>query len=87
MVWDGGEYTQIQVVKETGSFISTYSTMPIPSYEASNVGGHAGIIQEFFTCIQNGTQPETQAADNIKSLAMVFGAIESAERGQKISIA
>ena len=87
VVWDGGEYTQIQVVKETGGFISTYSTMPIPSYEAGNVGGHAGIIQEFFTCIQNGTQPETQAADNIKSLAMVFGAIESAERGQKISIA
>ncbi len=85
-VWDGGESTQIQVVKERGGFISTYSDMPIPAYEASDIGGHAGIIQEFFTCIQNGTQPETQAADNIKSLAMVFGAIESAEKGQKISI-
>ncbi len=85
-VWDGGENTQIQVVKETGSFISTYSDVLIPSYEASNVGGHAGIIQEFFSCIQNGTQPETQAIDNIKSLAMVFGAIESAESGQKIRI-
>ena len=87
VVWDGGEHTQIQVVKETGGFISTHSDMPIPAYDANNVGGHAGIIQEFFTCIQNGTQPETQAADNIKSLAMVFGAIESAESGQKISIA
>ena len=87
MVWDGGERTQIQVVKETGGFISTYSDMPILAYEANNVSGHAGIIQEFFTCIQNGTPPETQAADNIKSLAMVFGAIESAESGQKISIA
>ncbi len=85
-IWNGGGHTQIQVVKETGGFISTYSEMPIPSYEASNVGGHAGIIQEFFACIQNGTQPETQAADNIKSLAMVFGAIESAESGQKVRI-
>ena len=84
--WDGGECTQIQVVKETGGFISSYSDLPMPPYEASNVGGHAGVIQEFFTCIQNGTQPETQAADNIKSLAMVFGAIESAESGQKIRL-
>ncbi len=86
MIWDGGERTQIQVVKETGNFISTYSDLPLPPFETNNVGEHAGIIQEFFSCIQNGTQPETQAADNIKSLAMVFGALESAERGQKISI-
>lgn len=85
-IWDGGENTRIQVVKETGGFISTYSDMPVPSYEASNIGGHAGIIQDFFTCIQNGTQPETRASDNIKSLAMVFSAIESAEKGQKIPI-
>lgn len=84
--WDGGESTQIQVVKETGGFISAYSDIPVPAYEASNIGGHAGIIREFFACIQQGTQPETQAIDNIKSLAMVFGAIESAESGQKIRI-
>jgi len=85
-VWDGGENTRIQVVKETGGFISSYSDMAVPPYEASDIGGHAGIIQEFFTCIQNGTQPETRASDNIKSLAMVFGAIESAEKSQKIPI-
>ena len=85
--WNGGENTQIQVVQETGGFISAYDDIALPPFEASNVGGHMGIIQEFFACIQNGTQPETRAADNIKSLAMVFGAIESAEKGQKISIA
>ena len=85
-VWDGGEHTRIQVVKETGGFISSYNDLSLPPYEASNIGGHAGIIQEFFTCIQNGTQPETRADDNIKSLAMVFGAIESAEKGQKVRI-
>ncbi|GAC1454317.1 MAG: hypothetical protein PVSMB2_03160 [Ktedonobacteraceae bacterium] len=69
------------------SFISTYSHMLIPPYEARNVGAHAGIIQEFFTCIQKGTQPETRTDDNTKSLAMVFGTIESAESGQKIHIA
>ena len=85
--WNGGQNTQVQVVKETGSFISAYNDILMPPYEAQNIGGHAGIIQEFFTCIQNGTQPETRATDNIKSLAMVFGSIESAESGQKIHIA
>ncbi|GAC1646543.1 MAG: Gfo/Idh/MocA family oxidoreductase [Ktedonobacteraceae bacterium] len=85
-IWNGGDTARAQIVKETGGFISTYSDIAIPPYEAQNVGGHAGVIQEFFTCIANGTQPETTADDNIKSLAMVFGAIESAETGQKVSI-
>ena len=86
VTWNGGDTTHVQVVKETGGFISAYEGIAIPPYEARNIGGHAGIIQEFFMCIQNGTQPETQAADNIKSLAMVFGAIESAETGKKVEI-
>ena len=36
----------------------------------------------------NGTPeaPETQTTDNIKSLAMVFGAIESAASRQRVTI-
>ncbi|TIS16487.1 MAG: gfo/Idh/MocA family oxidoreductase, partial [Mesorhizobium sp.] len=34
-----------------------------------------------------GTEPETRGTDNIKSLAMVFGAIESAETGRRVAIA
>jgi hypothetical protein len=30
--------------------------------------------------------PETYCADNIKSLAMVFGAIESSETGERVEI-
>lgn len=84
--WNGNDSAHVQVVKETGGFISSYNDIPIPPYVAHNVDGHGSIIQEFFTCIQHGTQPETRASDNIKSLAMVFGAIESAERGQKVNI-
>ena len=49
-------------------------------------GGHAGVICEFVQAVQTGTIPETVASDNIKSLAMVFGAIESAELGQPVAI-
>ncbi len=84
--WNGAEVAQAQIVKETGGFISTYQDLPITPYETHNIGGHTGIIREFLASIAQGTQPETNAADNFKSLAMVFGAIESAERGQKVSI-
>ena len=48
--------------------------------------GHEGIIQEFLRCVRTGAQPQTAGADNIKSLAMVFGAIKSAKLGRRVSI-
>ena len=78
---------EAEVAVKTGSFISELERLTIPSYDAgSKVGGHAGVIREFVRCVQYGGQPETVAADNIKSLAMVFGAIESARLGKPVPI-
>ena len=49
--------------------------------------GHAGCLQEMFAAIAAGRPAETSYGDNIKSLAMVFGAIESARRGARVEIA
>ena len=49
--------------------------------------GHAGCLQEMFAAIAAGRPAETSYGDNIKSLAMVFGAIESARRGARVDIA
>ncbi|MBT4504188.1 MAG: hypothetical protein HOC74_41040 [Gemmatimonadetes bacterium] len=57
-----------------------------PMRKADRIGGHAGLIREFVDCVQKGKQPETICTDNIKSLAMVFGAIESAEKGRVVKI-
>ena len=43
-------------------------------------------MQDFIAAIENGAEPETAGADNIKSLAMVLGAIESAETGRRVAI-
>ena len=48
--------------------------------------GHAGVIREFLDCLEKGTEPQTVCTDNIKSLAMVHAAVESAETGKKIQI-
>ncbi len=84
--WDGGGQMQAQAIAAEGQFLSNYQDVAIPAYEAGHVGGHGGIIREFFSCIQHGTQPETTASDNIKSLAMVLGAVASAEQGRKVDI-
>jgi predicted dehydrogenase len=56
----------------------------LETVDATKVDGHASIMREFLDCMRTGATPETNCADNLKSLAMVFRAIESAERGEKI---
>jgi predicted dehydrogenase len=84
--WDGSDGFQVQVVKKRGDFHSEMRDVELPLYEGPKTGGHGGCIRDFIRCIQTGETPETVCTDNIKSLAMVFGAIESAERRQYVSI-
>lgn len=79
--WDGAEHYEVQVVGKTGGFISNYQDLQIPEYDAKDkVEGHASLIKEFIHCVRTGEKPETICTDNIKSLSMVFGAIESSKR-------
>ena len=40
----------------------------------------------FHGAMPSDSLPETRGTDNIRSLAMVFGAIESAETGRRVAI-
>jgi predicted dehydrogenase len=85
--WDGGEGIIAEAVTATGGFRSETAPVEAPPLDpADGVGGHAGIIAEFVRCVRSGEQPETTCTENIKSLAMVFGAIESAEQGRPVQI-
>jgi len=82
--WDGADQYRCEAVAQAEGFRSTLEPVPVPPHEAGRkVGGHAGCIAEFVDCVRQGGVPETAAADNIKSLAMVFGAIASAESGRR----
>ncbi|MBO7744290.1 Gfo/Idh/MocA family oxidoreductase [Paenibacillus sp. MWE-103] len=48
--------------------------------------GHWGCLDEMFAALEEGRPAETDCLDNIKSVAMVFGAVESARTGQKIML-
>lgn len=43
-------------------------------------------MQDFIAATRGGPPPETAGTENIKSLAMVLGAIDSAESGRRIEI-
>jgi len=85
--WDGGGGFAAQVVVETGGFHSKLENVDIPDFEEpGKTGGHSGLIHEFVRCVQTGGVPETICTDNIKSLAMVFGAIESSQIGKCVDV-
>ena len=88
LVWDGfdGLKAEVVVPGRDGLFDKT-QPIEVPPLDASDrVDGHLGIIRDFIRAIETGTEPETRGSDNIKSLAMVFGAIESAETGRRVAI-
>ncbi|MDX8435087.1 Gfo/Idh/MocA family oxidoreductase [Mesorhizobium abyssinicae] len=89
LLWDGFDGLKAEVVipGRDGLFDKT-QPIEVPPLDASDrVDGHLGIIRDFMHAIETGTEPETRGTDNINSLAMVFGAIESAETGRRVAIA
>ncbi len=59
--------------------------MPPPPHP-SQTHGHASVIADFLNAVETRQPPETAGNDNIKSLAMVFAAIESARTHQRVLI-
>ena len=87
VVWDGGDGLEAEVVAKTGGFFSEHDRPDIPpAAPDAKSGGHDGLIREFVHCVRTGATPETVCTDNVKSLAMVLGAIESAETGSTVAV-
>ncbi|TPI59482.1 Gfo/Idh/MocA family oxidoreductase [Mesorhizobium sp. B3-1-7] len=88
VLWDGHDGLKAEVVASgRDGIIDKTQPIEVPPLDPTDrVGGHLGIIEDFMHAIETGAEPETRGADNIKSLAMVFGAIESAESGRRVAI-
>jgi hypothetical protein len=48
--------------------------------------GIAGSLRDFLHALETGATPMGECHDNIRSLAMVFSAIESAATGRRIAV-
>ncbi|SEQ73038.1 Predicted dehydrogenase [Faunimonas pinastri] len=87
LTWDGEDTFKAEAVAATGDFFSQMRTVEVPPPPPEmRIGGHAGVIADFVEAVRAGGTPETINRENIQSLAMVFGAIESAETGRRVAI-
>ncbi len=84
--WNGAESYRAQKISATGGFFNEFAEIDLPPLAAMPAVHHAGGIADFIHAVRTGGKPLNPGAENIKSLAMVFAAIESAETGQRVPI-
>jgi predicted dehydrogenase len=88
VVWDGAESLRCEIVRSDDGFLREHASVPTPTLQRTEFGHwHAASIRAYLDAVRAGRTPETVATDNIRSLAMVFAAIESAETHRRVSIA
>ncbi|MGV8955621.1 MAG: Gfo/Idh/MocA family protein, partial [Cypionkella sp.] len=87
LLWDGEDSVTAKVVDGHDGFFRPLRDVVVPQWtDESTTGEHVGVIANFLDAVETGHPPESAAVDNIKSLAMVFGAIESAKIRQRVAI-
>ncbi|MBI3986415.1 MAG: Gfo/Idh/MocA family oxidoreductase [Lentisphaerae bacterium] len=74
-----------QGVNGTEGFIRPLKDLDIPVPPLPAEGYHAG-LREMLEFLKTGQKPQTECHDNIRSLAMVFAAIESSRKGRRVPV-
>lgn len=86
LLWDGNDgLIAHRVVGEEG-FLRPVESVAVPPLAEPLDEGHAGVIADFVEAVRTGRAPLTPGTDNVRSLAMVLAAIESAETGARVAI-
>jgi predicted dehydrogenase len=79
LLWDGHERFEARAVAGDEGFHRPLAEIEVPPpAEPAETHGHQSVIAAFLNATENGRLPETSGDNNIRSLAMVLGAIESA---------
>jgi predicted dehydrogenase len=85
LLYAGDQSPSGEVVNRGEGFQRPRSPMPIVPVELTKTAMH-GALDEMLKYLRSDTIPQTECHDNIHSLAMVLGAIESSKSGKRIQI-
>ena len=87
VVWDGAEDLRCEVVSKPGGLLYEHERVPTPSLASSDPRlWHAKAVEAFLQAVRVGTVPETVCSDNVRSLAMVFAACDSADAQRRMAV-
>ena len=87
LIWDGGTESRCEMARGHGGFINDQVEIAGPDLVKTDPDSwHAAAINHFTGTVIKGGIPETHCVDNFNSLAMVHGAVKSAELGRKVSL-
>jgi len=84
-MWDGEHEPYAETVANPdGKDLLHVFNRSQPAFSWKGQEGHAGCLDEMFSALIESRPAETDSGDNIKTVEMVFAAIESARTGKKI---
>lgn len=89
LLWNGDQAPYAEIVApgdQAGKFIREFVRVEAEAAVSGHTNNHHGCLDEMFAALEQGRRAETDCRDNILSMAMVFGAIESAKTGSKVSL-
>jgi predicted dehydrogenase len=86
LIWDGKDEITGERVAGGEGFFRELENIEVPEASELKWEGHAGVIREFLDSLAAGRKPMTDCSDNIKSVAMVLAALESAETGTRVRV-
>jgi predicted dehydrogenase len=82
---DGVHAEVVKGERQEGEFHRAIETLDLPPVKLEKVT-QRGALAEMMEFLRTGKKPQTECTDNVKSLAMVFGAVESSKQGRRILI-
>ena len=85
MVYAQDELPVVEVVAARTGFHRGCKPLKVRPASVKHLRMH-GALREMLAYLRRGTVPQTECHDNIKSLAMVFAAIESSRKGRRVEI-
>jgi predicted dehydrogenase len=84
--WDGRGTPEAEVVADRAASSRAPTTRVLGKVDATAPSDVTASLRDFLHALDTGATPLGECHDNIKSLAMVFGAMESARSGRRVAI-
>jgi len=85
LLYDHDQDPKGQAITNKEGFHRQIKDVAVPA-SPLKYGGMHGALREMLAFLRTGKKPQTECHDNIKSLAMVFGVIESSKKGRRVPI-